>query len=573
MSFEKVPNFLLDFFEAEAIGNQMPSYRFNSFLLDVAERRLFRDNSPVQLTPKAFDVLVYLVERGGHLVLKDELMQAIWPDSFVDEVNIPRTVHTIRGKLGEDDNGNKFIETVPTKGYRFVAKVEEVSGNGSAKSVPESKLDEIKEKPVTPGAPAIEGPHFAEDQQQRLKKGYFEKGRWRTVVVLLMTLVVTVLATGFWFTGLSASGKRTARANVQTISGNAFEFYRQGRLLLDRKEGSDLENALASFEKAIELDPGYAAAYAGKADAKIWMFWRSNKHDDISQARAAISKSFELEASNAYAHSLLCRIKATYDWEFKEAETECRRAIELYPRERSTPGIGVPSEFAGRENEALQEIDAAIAAAPTTFNNRSRGVILYYSRRYDDAIEQLRQVEETDPNEYDASRWLINAYEMKKDYARAEEARIRHMESDGTPPEAIAEAKSAYTEGGWPQVLRSSLNRVPGTMGAAVIYAQIGDNEKAFDMLTKAFDKHAIMLVNIAREPRLDPLRDDPRFETLSNRSACARIRNLSTRDRNENCSPFTDDLRAAHYRTFPGSLQWVWPGGNRHRFSQRNGR
>ena len=59
---------------------------------------------------------------------KDDLMRAVWPDSFVNEINIPRTVHTIRGTLGEDDNGNKFIETVPTKGYRFVAEVEEVNG-------------------------------------------------------------------------------------------------------------------------------------------------------------------------------------------------------------------------------------------------------------------------------------------------------------------------------------------------------------------------------------------------------------------------------------------------------------
>ena len=137
MSFEKVPSFLVNFFEAEMNGNETPSYRFNSFLLDVAERQLFHYDKPVPLTPKAFDVLVYLVEHGGHLVLKDDLMQAVWPDSFVDEVNIPRTVHTIRGTLGEDDNGNKFIETVPTKGYRFVAKVNEVhewveqeSGNG-----------------------------------------------------------------------------------------------------------------------------------------------------------------------------------------------------------------------------------------------------------------------------------------------------------------------------------------------------------------------------------------------------------------------------------------------------------
>jgi DNA-binding winged helix-turn-helix (wHTH) protein/tetratricopeptide (TPR) repeat protein len=127
MSFEKVPDFLVNFFEAESSSDEMPCYRFNSFVLDVAERQLFHDDKAVSLSPKAFDVLVYLVEHSGHLVLKDELMNAVWPDSFVDEGNLPRTIHTLRGILGEDENGGKFIETVPTKGYRFVTKVDEVN--------------------------------------------------------------------------------------------------------------------------------------------------------------------------------------------------------------------------------------------------------------------------------------------------------------------------------------------------------------------------------------------------------------------------------------------------------------
>src|SRR5215203_2848296 len=99
MSFENVPNFLLNFFEDPMSGNGTRSNRFNSFLLDVEERQLFRHDKAISLTPKAFDTLVYLIEHAGHLVLKDELMQAVWPDSFVDEVNIPRTVHTIRATL------------------------------------------------------------------------------------------------------------------------------------------------------------------------------------------------------------------------------------------------------------------------------------------------------------------------------------------------------------------------------------------------------------------------------------------------------------------------------------------
>ena len=73
MSFEKVPSFLVNFSDAEMKSSETRSYRFKSFLLDAAERQLSRDDELVQLTPKAFDVLVYLVEHGGHLVEKDEL--------------------------------------------------------------------------------------------------------------------------------------------------------------------------------------------------------------------------------------------------------------------------------------------------------------------------------------------------------------------------------------------------------------------------------------------------------------------------------------------------------------------
>jgi len=100
------------------------TYRFKSFLLNVGERQLFDGDLEVSLTPKTFDVLVHLVENAGRLVHKDDLMKAVWPDSYVEEVNIPRSVHHLRKMLRQDDNGNRFIETVPTKGYRFVAPVE-----------------------------------------------------------------------------------------------------------------------------------------------------------------------------------------------------------------------------------------------------------------------------------------------------------------------------------------------------------------------------------------------------------------------------------------------------------------
>ncbi|HMS42479.1 MAG TPA: transcriptional regulator, partial [Pyrinomonadaceae bacterium] len=126
MSFGNLPNFFLNFSEREMNGEENHFYKFKSFRLDVKERQLLHHNENIPLTPKVFDVLVALVERNGHLVEKDELLKLVWADSFVEEVNVARSVHALRKVLGEDENGNKFIETVAKKGYRFVAKVTEV---------------------------------------------------------------------------------------------------------------------------------------------------------------------------------------------------------------------------------------------------------------------------------------------------------------------------------------------------------------------------------------------------------------------------------------------------------------
>lgn len=115
-------------------GEKKHFYQFKSFRLDVEERQLLHDNKAVPLTPKAFDVLVALVERNGHLVEKDELLKLVWADSFVEEANIARIVHTLRKLLEDDGNSNKFIETVAKKGYRFVAEVKEISESGAPKT-------------------------------------------------------------------------------------------------------------------------------------------------------------------------------------------------------------------------------------------------------------------------------------------------------------------------------------------------------------------------------------------------------------------------------------------------------
>src|SRR5262245_55916118 len=100
-------------------------YEFGSFRLDAQERLLQRDGATISLTPKAFDLLLALVERRGRLVDKEELFQTVWPDTIVEESNLSSNIAHIRKALGDGENEQKFIETVPKRGYRFVAGVRE----------------------------------------------------------------------------------------------------------------------------------------------------------------------------------------------------------------------------------------------------------------------------------------------------------------------------------------------------------------------------------------------------------------------------------------------------------------
>src|SRR5262245_7450730 len=103
-------------------------WEFGPFRLDEGERLLLRDGQAVGLTPKVFDTLVALLERSGRLVEKDELMARLWPDTFVDEGALTRNISDLRKAL----SGGRYVETVPKRGYRFVAPVREAGDDGAA---------------------------------------------------------------------------------------------------------------------------------------------------------------------------------------------------------------------------------------------------------------------------------------------------------------------------------------------------------------------------------------------------------------------------------------------------------
>ena len=99
-------------------------YTFGPYRLDPPEHRLLRDEQTIPLSPKAFDLLVALVSRAGHLVTKEQLLQEVWPGTFVEEANLSYTVSLLRKALGDEREPYRYVETVPKRGYRFIGVID-----------------------------------------------------------------------------------------------------------------------------------------------------------------------------------------------------------------------------------------------------------------------------------------------------------------------------------------------------------------------------------------------------------------------------------------------------------------
>lgn len=183
-------------------------YEFGPFRLETAERTLLRDGHPVSLPPKVFDTLLLLVQRRGHVVEKDELMQKLWPDTFVEESNLTQNVFTLRRVLGEAHDEHPYIETVPKRGYRFVADVQElldepadliIEKHTRARVITEEEVDGSEDEKA---AKAFE--------QKRLPAaGVRHKPAWLPRFLVLGVLLVG-LALGLYYFQTSRETEKTA---------------------------------------------------------------------------------------------------------------------------------------------------------------------------------------------------------------------------------------------------------------------------------------------------------------------------------------------------------------------------
>ena len=289
--------------------------------------------------------------------------------------------------------------------------------------------------------------------------------------------------------------------------------------------GENYERARTHLERAIELDPRYAPAYAALAE----YYWGTDKLPPqlaMPKAEEFTLKSLQLDESLPEAHSALAGIRFYYNWDWSAAEKEFTRSLELNPSGAETHRLySLYLASVSGADQAVREIRRAQQLDPLSLNiNTSAGWVFNYTRQYDQAIEQCRKALEIDPDYVSAHDCLGEGYLAKGMFEQAV-AEFRRAASGGEPVRTVGLAR-AYGIMGRRNEARKVLDELtkasrqsyfpPYLFGA--IHVALGENQLGLVWLEEAYTHRDPYMVHLKRDATFDPLRSDPRFQDLLRR-------------------------------------------------------
>ena len=612
-------------------------YVFGDFRLDLRQRALFRRQELIALTPKSVETLLFLVERHGQIVDKKELLEAVWPDTFVEEVSLARNVSLLRKALSDHQDGHAFIETIPKRGYRFVApvQVEDLpSTETESKPIPEPRSPEpsiplgrrmpvLRRKWVRslafagicagvlgwiylrswlpPGHPVIvvlpvqnltgdaTREYVADGLTEELiaklgslgsdklsviartsamsyknsSKTVAQVGRelgvnyvvessvrqWGDRVRITAQLIRVRDESHLWVKDYDNSGQdlltieeNIARdvaneievrlaatpAKVLTrtypIKREAYEAYLQGRYFWSRRGLANFQKAVGYFQQAIQIDPEYAAAYAGLADAYTDQgFWGGTPNEAIPRAKAAAARAVDLDDSSSEAHAALGSIADAYDWDWTKAETEHRRALELNPNNAAAHLLyACHLVSVGQREKTREEVRKAQSLDPLSpFFRAAGGLMLYFAGYREEGIQQNLKAIELAPDFLVPHMNLSHFYFESGNY----DLGIREYEKGsmlaGMRPATLAALLDSYKSQGISGFRREQLKLnnegiLPlNNFSLAVLHTALGEKEKAIQYLQQNVQEHGAYLQFIKADWRWDSLRGEPGFQAI----------------------------------------------------------
>jgi tetratricopeptide (TPR) repeat protein len=327
--------------------------------------------------------------------------------------------------------------------------------------------------------------------------------------------------------------ERLARA--RHVEPEAYEAYLEGNeFLRTGLTQENYRNAVVSFERAIEADHTYAPAYVGLSDAlrRLGIKYRPPT-EVLPRAHAAVLRALELDPDLADAYVQLSRIIALWEWDWKGAEAGLLRALELSPNNvlaiHSYAGFLVST---GRVEEALAVEQRAQGLDPLGSKGMTRhpGWLLWYARRYDEAIAYLLETIEADPDNYVSHLYLSWNYWGKGLHTMAvetlEHAGRIYPAAPRYDPNYVAclafaqgsAGRSTHASATIRQLLELRKRTYVPPMLVAIAYTGVGDTEHAIEWIERAYEVRDPHLLSIKMSPALDPLRSDPRFQDILRR-------------------------------------------------------
>ena len=317
-------------------------------------------------------------------------------------------------------------------------------------------------------------------------------------------------------------------AKNYTQNGEAYQLYLQGRYFWNKQDVVNVAKSIEYFQKAIEVDPDFALAYAGMADAYSLNIFGTTR-ERMARSRQAALKALSLDDDLPEAHASLGRILSVDDYDFEGAERELRRAVEL------NPNYGIGHHFLGdllsirgkfEESFAVHARALELEPFSAVFNS-GYGNSLTRARRYDQATAQYYKALELDPNFWGAYGRLSVISEIRGEYGKTVELRSKAFEANGDYRGA-ALMRESFANGGWVGLNRFLVGEkrpqnAPSYL-QAVAFNALGEKDKAFEALNKSYQDHEISLVQLLNnDERIDSLRDDPRFHDLMKRIGFAK--------------------------------------------------
>lgn len=460
----------------------MASYRFGPFRLDKEQLLLSVGTQPLALGPKVVETLLGLVERPGELVTKIELLDRVWPDGFVEEANLAQNIYVIRKAL-RAHWPNDVIETLPRRGYRFVARLE-------------------SEAPVlAPAAsPAIRKRRFAP---------------FAAVAACLFAALIGVA---------SLDIARSQAHHEPALSAEGARLYAMGQYYWNQRTASSIAKSERYFEQVIVSDPRSSKGYAGLASAFAiaadYGYGSSPPKEELTKAASLARAALVRDPHSANANAVLGLVAVDRD-EMRDAFVYYRRAIALDPSYAPAhQWYGAALLRSGKAIDGYKELQRAANLDPSSVAATDwLAQAAYVSRRYEDALAYGRQALDLSPERYTVYQIIGLAYEALGNDREAVAAYRAYGSSCPTcrydAAALLAHAYAAEHESGAAQAELATARQ--GLRAHAVAYDNmmaallaLGHRAEALDILQhRQISEPAALL---AIDPRMDPLRKDASF-------------------------------------------------------------